>query len=142
MMLVCSSCNSRYLVNSGDLKPDGRVVRCAKCAHEWFQGPNLSEEETLDSSLSHTFEEENNQLVSEKKSVTNLPSTYIKEEKASLFNSILIIFLVVLMIFVFWVVKQEGRGIIVLLNFYMQEFYFNLKLIINDFAKLIHQIIN
>ena len=142
MMLVCSSCNSRYLVNSGDLKPDGRVVRCAKCAHEWFQGPNLSEEETLDSSLSHTFEEENNQLVSEKKSVTNLPSTYIKEEKASLFNSILIIFLVVLMIFVFWVVKQEGRGIIVLLNFYMQEFYFNFKLIINDFATLIYQIIN
>ena len=142
MMLVCSSCNSRYLVNSGDLKPDGRVVRCAKCAHEWFQGPNLSEEETLDSSLSHTFEEENNQLVSEKKSVTNLPSTYIKEEKASLFNSILIIFLVVLMIFVFWLVKQEGRGIIVLLNFYIQEFYFNLKLIINDIAKLVYQIIN
>ena len=142
MMLVCSSCNSRYLVNSGDLKPDGRVVRCAKCDYEWFQGPNLTEEETLESSPLNTSEEENNQLVSEKKSVTNLPSTYIKEEKASLFNSILIIFLVVLMIFVFWVVKQEGRGIIVLLNFYIQEFYFNLKLIINDFAKLIHQIIN
>ena len=65
MMLVCSSCNSRYLVNSGDLKPDGRVVRCAKCEHEWFQGPNLSEEETLKSSLSHTFEEESNQLINE-----------------------------------------------------------------------------
>ena len=142
MMLVCSSCNSRYLVNSGDLKPDGRVVRCAKCDHEWFQGPNLSEEETLKSSLSHTFEEESNQLINEKKSITNLPSTYIKEERASLFNSILIIFLVVLIIFIFWLVKQEGRGIIVLLNFYMQEFYFNLKLIINDLAKLINQIIN
>ena len=47
MLLTCSSCNSRYLVNSGDLKPDGRVVRCAKCAHEWFQGPNLSEEEII-----------------------------------------------------------------------------------------------
>ena len=27
-------------------------------------------------------------------------------------------------------------------NFYMQEFYFNFKLIINDFATLIYQIIN
>ena len=142
MMLVCSSCNSRYLVNSGDLKPDGRVVRCVKCDHEWFQGPNLSEEGTLESSILSISEEENNKLINEKKSITNLPSTYIKEEKASIFNSILIILLVVLIIVVFWLVKQEGRGIIVLLNFYIQEFYFNLKLIINDFAKLVHQIIN
>ena len=142
MMLVCSSCNSRYLVNSGDLKPDGRVVRCVKCDYEWFQGPNLTEEETLESLPLHASEEENNKLINTKNSVTNLPSTYIKEEKASIFNSILIILLVFLIIVVFWLVKQEGRGIIVLLNFYMQEFYFNLKLIINDFAKLIHQIIN
>ena len=142
MMLVCSLCNSRYLVNSGDLKPDGRVVRCAKCDYEWFQGPNLTEEETLESLPLHASEEENNKLINTKNSVTNLPSTYIKEEKASIFNSILIILLVVLIIVVFWLVKQEGRGIIVLLNFYIQEFYFNLKLIINDFAKLVHQIIN
>ena len=142
MMLVCSSCNSRYLVNSGDLKPDVRVVRCAKCDHEWFQGPNLTEEENLESSLLHIAEEKDNKLKSEKKPITNLPSTYIKEEKASIFNSVLIIFLVALIIFIFWLVKQEGRGIIVLLNFYMQEFYFNFKLIINDFATLIYQIIN
>ena len=92
MMLVCSSCNSRYLVNSGDLKPDGRVVRCAKCDHEWFQEPNLSEEGTLESSILSISEEENNKLINEKKSITNLPSTYIKEEKASIFNSILIIY--------------------------------------------------
>ena len=64
MMLVCSSCNSRYLVNSGDLKPDGRVVRCAKCDYEWFQGPNLTEEENLESSLLHIAEEKDNKLKS------------------------------------------------------------------------------
>ena len=62
MMLVCSSCNSRYLVNSADLKPDGRVVRCVKCDHEWFQGSNLSEEETLKSSLLSISEEENHRI--------------------------------------------------------------------------------
>ena len=42
----------------------------------------------------------------------------------------------------FWFIKNEADGIMALLNFYIQEFYFNLKLIINDLTKLIHQIIN
>ena len=40
------------------------------------------------------------------------------------------------------ILKKEGIGLIALLNYYIQEFYFNLKLIVNDLAKLIHQVIN
>ena len=42
----------------------------------------------------------------------------------------------------FWIMKNESDNVIVLTNFYIHEFYFNLKLIINDFAKIIHHILN
>ena len=45
MLLTCPPCNSKYLVNSADLKPDGRTVRCAKCRFDWFQTPDLNKEE-------------------------------------------------------------------------------------------------
>ena len=142
MMLICSSCNTRYLVNSGDLKPDGRIVRCATCDHEWFQGPNLVETGDVESSISSTLKKENNKLSNKNTFVSNLPSTYIKKENPSIMNSILIVLLFAVIIVVFWLMKNEGKGIIILLNFYIQEFYFNLKLIINDLAKLMNQIIN
>ena len=142
MMLICSSCNSRYLVNSGDLKPDGRIVRCATCDHEWFQGPNLVETGDVESSISSTLKEENNKLSNKNTFVSNLPSTYIKKENPSIMNSILIVLLFAVIIVVFWLMKNEGKGIIFLLNFYIQEFFFNLKLIINDLVKLVHQITN
>ena len=44
MLITCSSCNSKYLVNSADLKPNGRIVRCAKCGFDWFQSSDLLEE--------------------------------------------------------------------------------------------------
>ena len=142
MMLICSSCNSRYLVNSGDLKPDGRIVKCATCDHEWFQGPNLVETGDVESSISSTLKKENNKLSNKNTFVSNLPSTYIKKENPSIMNSILIILLFAVIIVVFWLMKNEGKGIIILLNFYIQEFYFNLKLIIKDLSKLVYQIIN
>ena len=141
MLLTCSSCNSRYLVNSADLKPNGRTVRCATCGYEWFQEPNLVEEETLKLSVASALNEENNKLKQEKTSVSNLPSTYIKKEYPKIINSILVVLFLVVVVVIFWLIKREGIGLIVLLNFYIQEFYFNLKLIINDLAKLIHQIV-
>ena len=62
MLLACSSCKSRYLVNSADLKPNGRTVRCASCGNEWFQDPNLVEEEIIEPPTSNTFTEENNKF--------------------------------------------------------------------------------
>ena len=47
MLVSCSSCNSKYLVNSADLKPDGRTVQCAKCGHNWFQTAKKEEFDRL-----------------------------------------------------------------------------------------------
>ena len=142
MLLTCSSCNSRYLLNSLDLKPNGRIVRCATCDYEWFQEPNLVEKGTLDPSVESTFKEENNKLKQEKTPVSNLPSTYIKETGPSILNSIVIILFFIIIVTVLWLIKKEGIGLMVLSNYYIQEFYFNLKLIINDIARLLHQILN
>ena len=142
MLLTCSSCKSRYLVNSADLKPNGRTVRCASCGNEWFQDPNLVEEEIIESPTSNTFTAENNKFKPGQNIVSNLPSTYIREEKTSTINSILVVLFLIIIFVLIWFIKNEKSGIIILLNFYIQEFYFNLKLIINDLAQLIHQIIN
>ena len=135
MLLTCSSCNSRYLINSADLQPNGRTVRCSKCNNAWFQEPNLVEEEALKPLSLKNFNEENT-------TVSNLPSTYIKKETPSIINSILVLIFLILAVVLFWFIKKEGIGLIALLNYYIQEFYFNLKLIVNDLAKLIHQVIN
>ena len=73
MLIFCSSCNSKFLVNSADLKPDGRNVQCAKCGHNWFQLANIEDEEILDASTSSLEKkiDKNNNLT------TNLPSTYV-----------------------------------------------------------------
>ena len=44
MLIRCSACNSKYLVNSADLKPDGRMVECVSCGHQWYQEPSKEEE--------------------------------------------------------------------------------------------------
>ena len=142
MLLTCSSCNSKYLVNSANLKPDGKNVKCAVCGHNWFQKPDLDSEETLNLTSPNSQKVENGQLVSKKRLTHNLPSTYIKEEKANLLNSFLVVIFAFLFVVLIWFIKKEGAQIITLFNYYVQEFYFSLKLIINDLAKLIHQIIN
>lgn len=43
MLLVCPSCNTRYVVPDTAIGVAGRQVRCANCRHSWFQeGPTLS----------------------------------------------------------------------------------------------------
>ena len=37
MILTCPECKARYVVNPNVLLPLGRTVRCAKCAHSWFE---------------------------------------------------------------------------------------------------------
>lgn len=39
MIVTCSSCSKRYLVDARALGAAGRNVRCAACGHTWFQTP-------------------------------------------------------------------------------------------------------
>lgn len=39
MIISCSACSTRYLVDPALIGADGREVRCAKCGHQWLQTP-------------------------------------------------------------------------------------------------------
>ena len=138
MLVSCSSCNSKYVVNSADLKPDGRTVQCAKCGHNWFQTVEIKSEEISSTSAPSSEKkiDKNNNLT------TNLPSTYVKEKNFSILNSILVVIVLVVIIIGFWFLKNDGVNFFVLINYYLREFYFNLNMIINDLTKIIQQILN
>ena len=144
MLISCISCKSKYLVNSADLKPNGRSVQCAKCGNQWYQDSTLNEndhiEEIITSAASSTtFQNQKDNL---KSPIPNLPSTYVKEQKVSLLNSILVVLFVIIFISIFWIARNLEINSFVLLKFYLDEFTFNLKLIFDDIAKIIHQILN
>ena len=150
MFIQCSDCDYKYIVNSADLKPDGRMVECANCNHRWFQGP-LKGEDLLSSSVPKTSQEkplekeeksQNNETNLPPKEIKNLPSTVVREQKVSFINTFLVIFFLVMVIFLFWTLRSYGTNIFVLISFYINEFFFNLKLIIDDLAKIIYQIVN
>ena len=146
MLITCSSCNSKYLVNSADLKPNGRTVRCVKCSFDWYQTPDFYEDdkESLSRTVPHTSKENSNTNIDKKKksSISNLPATYVVDNKPSLINTFFLIFLLGTIFFCFWIVKSESYSLVTLINFYIHEFYFNLKLIIKDFTKIVHRILN
>ena len=141
MLISCSSCNSKFLVNSADLKPNGRTVQCAKCGHNWFQTASIDNDEVLNHSAPSTNNVKKN-LNHQNSEVVNLPSTYVKEQKVSIVNSILIIVFTFILLWGIWFLKNNNIDSFALINFYIQEFYFNLKLLINDLAKIVYQILN
>ena len=141
MLISCSSCNSKFLVNSADLKPNGRTVQCAKCGHNWFQTASIDNDEVLSHSAPSTNNVKKN-LNHQNSEVINLPSTYVKEQKVSIVNSLLIIVFAVALLWGIWFLKNNNIDSFALINFYIQEFYFNLKLLINDLAKIVYQILN
>ncbi|MBD1147828.1 zinc-ribbon domain-containing protein [Pelagibacterales bacterium SAG-MED31] len=150
MFIQCSDCDYKYIVNSADLKPDGRMVECANCNHRWFQ-ELLKGEDLLSSSVPRTPQEkshekqktiQNDETNSQPEEIKNLPSTVVREKKVSYLNTFLVIFFLVLVFFLFWTLRSYGTNIFVLVSFYINEFFFNLKLIIDDLAKIIYQIVN
>ena len=150
MFIQCSDCDYKYIVNSADLKPDGRMVECANCNHRWFQ-ETLKDENLLSSSLSKAPKEKYLDKKEEKQNVENhflpdqiknLPSTIVKEKKVSLVNTFLVILFLVFLIFLFLTFRSYGTNIFVLVNFYINEFFFNLKLIIDDLVKIVYKILN
>ena len=147
MFIVCSNCEFKYLVNSADLKPNGRMVECANCNHQWFQELDDTD---ITSSVPSTKKEEfdqnlknNNQKEKLKKDpVRNLPSTVVRQEKPSVINSTIVIALAIVVILAIWFYRSYGVSTIIIINFYIREFFFNLNLIISDLAKIIHNTLN
>jgi len=144
MLISCTSCKSKYLVNSADLKPNGRSVQCAKCGNRWYQDSLLNENDQIEEIITSTvplttFQNQKDNLQSP---TPNLPSTYVKEQKVSILNSILVILFVIIFISIFWIKRNLEINSLVLFKFYLDEFTFNLKLIIDDIAKIIYQILN
>tara|TARA_Y100000768_G_scaffold349901_1_gene299760 strand:+ start:76 stop:480 length:405 start_codon:yes stop_codon:yes gene_type:complete len=134
------------LVNSADLKPNGRMVECVNCNHQWYQ--ELNETENFSSALiSKKQNNSNNEKINKRKDtnnqmIKNLPSTVVRQEKPSIANSIIIVFLVTLIFLGVWVLRSFGVNTFVLIDFYIKEFFFNLNLIISDLAKIIYDILN
>ena len=147
MFIVCSNCEFKYLVNSADLKPNGRMVECANCNHQWFQELDDTD---ITSSVPSTKKEEfdqnlknNNQKEKlEKDPVRNLPSTVVRQEKPSVINSTIVIVLAIVVILAIWIYRSYGVNTFIIIDFYIREFFFNLNLIISDLAKIIHNTLN
>ncbi len=147
MFIVCSNCEFKYLVNSADLKPNGRMVECANCNHQWFQElddtditssvPSTKKEE-LDQNLKNNNQKEK----LEKDPVRNLPSTVVRQEKPSVINSTIVIALAIVVILAIWIYRSYGVNTFIIIDFYIREFFFNLNLIISDLAKIIHNTLN
>ena len=147
MFIVCSNCEFKYLVNSADLKPNGRMVECANCNHQWFQELDDTD---ITSSVPSTKKEEfdqnlknNNQKEKlEKDPVRNLPSTVVRQEKPSVINSTIVIAIAIIVILAIWIYRSYGVNTFIIIDFYIREFFFNLNLIISDLAKIIHNTLN
>ena len=142
MLISCNSCNSKYLVNSAELKPDGRNVQCANCGNQWFQESQVFDDNVKDNLNSEVNDEDSLKQEKNKTSISNLPSTYVQEPKVSILNSILLVLFVILLIIFYWFFQKSNINSLVLIQFYINEFFFNLNMIINDIAKIIHQLIN
>ena len=147
MFIVCSNCEFKYLVNSADLKPNGRMVECANCNHQWFQELDDTD---ITSSVPSTKKEELDQNIKnnnqkeklEKDPVRNLPSTVVRQEKPSVINSTIVIALAIAVILAIWIYRSYGVNTFIIIDFYIREFFFNLNLIISDLAKIIHNTLN
>ena len=146
MFIECPNCGFKYLVNSADLKPNGRMVECVNCNNQWFQ--ELEDADAYHSiSLSKNENTANIRKVDKKnknkdKIVKNLPSTVVREEKPSIINSFIVIILMMLIFFGIWISRTFGINTLVLIDFYFREFVFNLNLIFYDLAKIIYNILN
>ena len=142
MLISCNSCNSKYLVNSAELKPDGRNVQCANCGNQWFQESQVFDDNVKEDLNSEVNDGDSLNQEKNKTSISNLPSTYVQEPKVSILNSILLVLFVILLIIFYWFFQKSNINSLVLMQFYINEFFFNLNMIINDIAKIIHQLIN
>jgi predicted Zn finger-like uncharacterized protein len=48
MILQCSQCSTRYVVQAASIPASGRKVKCARCGHTWHQEPATAEEQEIE----------------------------------------------------------------------------------------------
>ena len=142
MLISCNSCNSKYLVNSAELRPDGRMVKCANCDYQWYQENLINLEDILTQSAPLTSTEKKLDNTKSSLPTPNLPSTYVRDEKVSALNSILVVLFIFILIGGFLFIRNLEVNTLVLLKFYIDEFYFNLRLIFDDIATILHKLLN
>ena len=142
MLISCNSCNLKYLVNSAELGPDGRVVKCANCNYQWYQENLINLEDILTQSAPLTSGEKKFDNIKSSLPTPNLPSTYVRDEKVSILNSFLVILAICMLISGFMLIKNLEVNTLVLLKFYLDEFYFNLRLIFDDIAIILHRLLS
>ena len=146
MFLICSNCDFKYLVNSADLKPNGRMVECANCGHQWFQEldntETISAVPSMNKKNSESRISNNNKINYKNEVVKNLPSTIVREERPSIRNSLIVVFIIACIFSLIWFSRSYGINTFVLIEFYIREFFFNFNLIIADLAKIIYNILN
>ena len=146
MFIECSNCEFKYLVNSADLKPKGRMVECANCNHQWFQ--ELKDVEILSAVPPSTKEvSDNKEALDQKKNnineiIKNLPSTVVRQEKPSILNSFFVVIFITFIFIGIWISRSLEINTLVLIEFYIKEFFFNINLIISDLAQIIYNILN
>lgn len=58
MILSCPACSARYMVTSDAVGSEGRMVKCAKCEHQWFQSADDDGEEVDLSALTQALEDD------------------------------------------------------------------------------------
>ena len=146
MFIECSNCEFKYLVNSADLKPNGRMVECANCNHQWFQQFNDTDKQSaVPSSKKENLKIEENfdeKSMNKNELVKNLPSTVVRQEKPSILNSTIVVTSIIFIFLGIWISKSFEINSLVLINFYIKEFLFNLNLIISDLGKIIYNTLN
>ena len=137
MLLNCSSCNTKYLINSADLKPDGRTVECGNCSYQWFEKPRIIEKNDFNYSSVNIL---NMSTTNDYKKT--LPSTYIENTETSIVNSILMIIFIILVIILYLVITNLDIGILYFIKYYLGEFVVNIFNMIKNLAMVVYQTFN
>lgn len=79
MILICEKCHTRYLLPSHSLAPDGRLVRCSNCGHEWYQ--EYEEDEFVEDSEGDEGIEPIPESVKPIPEGSELPSVAVRDEE-------------------------------------------------------------
>ncbi|MEM7618024.1 MAG: zinc-ribbon domain-containing protein [Pseudomonadota bacterium] len=60
MIFSCPNCEKKYILSGSALGPEGKMVRCANCYHEWFQEPEQQayQEPEIEEQIEEYYEEE------------------------------------------------------------------------------------